>query len=255
MDKEKLKLLFSKENLKYLFGKTWFKCALFVLLGLIIGRLSVVGELFNLNSQLTTSINQIKSIETENENLTNDNKKLESEYNELNIKVTNAKPFFDLSNDEQEKVRQKVEEEKKKADEAKKKLEDENVEAKKKEASKETITTYSDIDVSNNPAGQAAKTFFSGWQEKDYDKMVAASEKSFIDRQNNPEELLEAQYGFKDLKEFHIVKVYEKAPAATEITVNVVYTFANGEQRKTIIANVIKENDWGVNPISTLREN
>lgn len=100
------------------------------------------------------------------------------------------------------------------------------------------------------------------WRADRFARMVALSQVSW--RKSNPgaASLLRAQYGFKDVVGFRILRVQRITAVAAQVTFRVDYRTFKLQQVR-IPAMVIREDRngnpstsgaWGVNPISTLRE-
>ena len=94
--------------------------------------------------------------------------------------------------------------------------------------------------------------------------MVSFAQKTWLSKEKDPAGLLEAWYDFKTLKGFRITDAKKVSNVTTDVTCIVQYeAMTNQISKKQIIARVIKETaaytpneqgQWGVNPISTIRE-
>ncbi|MHC1583295.1 MAG: hypothetical protein ACXQTM_01465 [Methanosarcinales archaeon] len=116
---------------------------------------------------------------------------------------------------------------------------------------------------SANSPERAFAEFLISWQKKDWDRMVEATEITWRSGEKNPAEMLEAWYGFKDLLGAEITKQSINSDVSADITATVYYRFGSKIEKKAITARVIREvapytpssnGEWGVNPVSTLRE-
>lgn len=122
----------------------------------------------------------------------------------------------------------------------------------------EQNNAYKNIDTSAYNIGSPERIFaeyIMAWKNNDFSKMSSLCQTSWLKREPKAQEVLEAQYGFKKILGCEIIDINRKAEKATEVTVKVQYTI-NGKDviEKKIVGNIIKEDKWGVNPISTLRE-
>lgn len=131
-------------------------------------------------------------------------------------------------------------------------------------AEEETIYTFQNpTEFQQGTAEYVLAEFALAWKEQDWSRMTNFVQTTWLSRQDDAEGLLEAQYGFKTLKGFEVINVGDVETLASvvdityvDITFTVKYEFVpNRIDEKQITARVIKEdNKWGVNPISTLRE-
>jgi len=126
--------------------------------------------------------------------------------------------------------------------------------------------SYPMVKVDSYPAGSAERAFaefLTAWKDKDWDRMAEFTQITWRSNEENPAEMLNAVYGFKDLLGAEIIRKEEwGSDAAVKITATIYYRIAQVE-KKTITAMVIcetapyepnPEGKWGVNPISTMRE-
>ncbi len=122
------------------------------------------------------------------------------------------------------------------------------------------------VDVNSSSEGTAERVFAEwliAWKDRDFDRMATFSQKTWLDVHDNPAELLEAQYGFKELLGAEFTNIVRTTEVANEITTMIYYSLGSDVQEKQVTARVIREaapyepspaGDWGVNPISTLAE-
>lgn len=105
--------------------------------------------------------------------------------------------------------------------------------------------------------------FLISWQKKDWNRMTKFTQLTWRDTETKPSETLEAWYGFKDLLGAKIVSKNAETNVVVDITATVYYAVGSEIMTKTITARVIRESaayspsptgQWGVNPLSTLRE-
>ncbi len=110
---------------------------------------------------------------------------------------------------------------------------------------------------------RAFAEFLISWQEKDWDRMAKFTQKTWSSKEKNPAEMLDAWYGFKDLLGAEITKKSSVSDVTMDITATIYYAVGSKIETKMITARVIREvapytpspkGAWGVNPISTLRE-
>jgi hypothetical protein len=106
------------------------------------------------------------------------------------------------------------------------------------------------------------KSWLAAWKSKNFRRMVELSEQSWRLRASGAVGQLRDQYGFKDVLSYRFVRCSGSSVSA-RVTIGVTYkTFKRVHVR--ITGMVIREDRqgdpspvgrWGVNPISTLREN
>ncbi len=125
--------------------------------------------------------------------------------------------------------------------------------------------SYPMVKIGSYPEGSAERAFaefLTAWKDKDWDRMAEFSQITWRSAQNNPAEMLNSAYGFKDLLGAEIIKKSDVSDVMVDITATIYYRIAQVE-KKSITARVIRETapnkpssegKWGVNPISTLRE-
>jgi len=126
--------------------------------------------------------------------------------------------------------------------------------------------SYPMVDIDSYAIGSAERAlaeFLTAWRDEDWDRMAEFTQITWRSGEENPAELLEAQYGFKDLLGAEMVRKEEwGSDAAVKIIATIYYRIAQVE-KKTITAMVICETEpyttdpegkWGVNPLSTLRD-
>jgi len=100
-------------------------------------------------------------------------------------------------------------------------------------------------------------SFINAWASQDFEKMAKYTQLRWKSREKEPVKYLKNNYDFKHLKTAEITDVKQSGTAAYKITAHLTYTtpFNDKTDDVYITGMVIKENDtWGVNPISTLRE-
>lgn len=117
--------------------------------------------------------------------------------------------------------------------------------------------------ATSGSARGAVNGFFAAWKRQDFRAMYNATNYSWRHGSGNNATTLRNQYDFKRVTSFKIVKVHAGA-LAQDITIRVTYKVFNSHKTVRITAKVLKETrggdlspsgKWGVNPISTLREN
>lgn len=129
------------------------------------------------------------------------------------------------------------------------------------------LPSYTFQQPSEFPQGSAERTlaeYISAWKNQDWDEMISFAQKTWLSKETDPVGLLEAWYDFKTLKGFKITNVKKVSNVTTDVTCIVQYeAMTNQISKKQIIARVIKETaaytpneqgQWGVNPISAIRE-
>jgi hypothetical protein len=119
-------------------------------------------------------------------------------------------------------------------------------------------------EFSEGSAERALAEYVSAWKNQDWSEMVKWSQMTWADGEPDPAGVLEAWYDFKTLKGFEIKDVEVVSEVTTDITFVVHYeAIPNQISKKQIAARVIRETapyepspqgEWGVNPISALRE-
>jgi len=111
---------------------------------------------------------------------------------------------------------------------------------------------------------RVAAGFINAWGDRNWEGMVDYLQLSWVSKQRNPKKQVKGLYSLKKLKEAHIVKSKTIAGFMVDITLEVRYTVAKRSKTVNIIARIMKETapykpsidegQWGLNPISTLRE-
>lgn len=118
-----------------------------------------------------------------------------------------------------------------------------------------------EVGIKQNSPKEVVETYFTSWKNKDYKAMYEVAQPTW--KKNNKEDVIEAWYDFKTLKNFQIqneeennMKIGDKDLTMTKVTVKVTYEALQGkDETKTIIINAVKEESkWWVNPTSALRE-
>lgn len=102
------------------------------------------------------------------------------------------------------------------------------------------------------------------WKDQDWDRMTKYTQKTWLEGQDDPADMLSAWYDFKTLKGFEVINSKKVSDVIVDVTFNVQYeAMTNQISNKEITARIIKETgpykpsingSWGVNPISTLDE-
>ena len=121
--------------------------------------------------------------------------------------------------------------------------------------------------ASDFPLGSPERTvaeYAAAWRDQDWQRMVNFTQITWLDSSPDAPDELAAFYDFKLLHGFEISGVEQITDVAARVTFSVAYELFAGEiETKEITAMVIKEvaplspspeGQWGVNPISTLRE-
>ena len=127
--------------------------------------------------------------------------------------------------------------------------------------------SYTFQQPSGFPQGSAEHTvaeYVLAWKEQNWNKMASFAQKTWLSTETDPTGLLAAWYDFKTLKGFEITDVEKVSNVTYDITFVVRYeAVTNQISKKQITARVIKETtaytpseqgQWGVNPISAIRE-
>jgi hypothetical protein len=124
------------------------------------------------------------------------------------------------------------------------------------------------VDASSFPEGTAERAFaewLTAWKDKDFNRMAAFSESDWRNSESDPAAVLEAQYGDVELIGAEFTDVVRTSDVANDITATIYRLgfFGTDVLKKRITARVFRETEsgelspageWGVNPISTLRE-
>lgn len=111
---------FNEEKFKKIASNKWSKYLGIIIIGIIIGRLTLAGKVSTLKSDLNNLKATLADTESKNVELSKGNDDLESKNKNLESKVVQAKPFFDMEESEKEKMRLDAAEEKSKLEEEKK---------------------------------------------------------------------------------------------------------------------------------------
>jgi hypothetical protein len=111
---------------------------------------------------------------------------------------------------------------------------------------------------------RALAEYVAAWRDEDWARMVSYAQKTWVDAESDPAATLEAMYDFRALKGFEVKEITRISEVTSDITFAVSYeAIPNQIDRKEITARVIRETApynpspqgaWGVNPLSTLRE-
>jgi hypothetical protein len=127
---------------------------------------------------------------------------------------------------------------------------------------------YPMVDPNSYATGTPERAFaeyLNCWKQEDWDRMVEFTQKTWRSDEDNPAEFLKANYDFKHLVGVEITKKTVTSDTFVQVEAKVYYCAfsATVPTEKKITANVIREStpytpsstgDWGVNPLSTLRE-
>jgi hypothetical protein len=123
------------------------------------------------------------------------------------------------------------------------------------------IASPSTASISCLPATSVMRSWLAAWQAQNFRRMADLSEVSWRQRARGPVGELRDQYGFKDVVSYRFVRCSGNSVSA-RVTFTVTYkTFKR--VRVEITGMVLREDRdgapspvgrWGVNPISTLRE-
>ena len=128
------------------------------------------------------------------------------------------------------------------------------------------ITSYPMVSASSHSADSPERAFVEfliAWREKDWSRMEKFTQKTWNIKDKNPAETLDAWYGLKDLLGAEIIKKNTVSDVTVDITATVYYAVGSKIETKKITGRVICEivayvqsprGEWGVNPLSALRE-
>ena len=121
--------------------------------------------------------------------------------------------------------------------------------------------------ASDFPVGSVEQTlanWVAAWRDQDWQKMVNLSQLTWVDGEADPAGILAASYDFKTLRSFEVTRIEVISEVMVDVTFVVAYeAFTDDVVRRAITARVIREvapyepstqGQWGVNPISALRE-
>ncbi|SHJ28614.1 hypothetical protein [Clostridium magnum] len=127
-------------------------------------------------------------------------------------------------------------------------------------------TTYPVIDInsynSNTPERTLAE-YLNCWKEKNWDNMANYTQITWKSSAKNPNEELKSQYDFKELLGAEIKDKKVNSSVSVDVTAVVYYRIRNDVVTKTITARIIRETSkntlsedgqWGINPVSAMRE-
>jgi hypothetical protein len=118
----------------------------------------------------------------------------------------------------------------------------------------ETITALNEC--SDNSPEKALFLYLQCWENKQWQDMVNYTQQSWRSTEDDARKTLEDYCGVEVLTNFEISKLH-KIPSDGLVTINARITYNLGTKivHKKLTVNVMKENgDWGVNPISALRQ-
>ena len=112
---------------------------------------------------------------------------------------------------------------------------------------------------------RALAEYLNCWKQEDWDRMVEFTQKTWRSGKEDPTEHLKDYYDFKHLVGAEITKKTVVSDTCADVEAKVYYCAfsATVATEKKITARVIRESkphtpsstgDWGVNPVSTLRE-
>ena len=112
-------------------------------------------------------------------------------------------------------------------------------------------------------AMETVKKFMKAWRDRDWSEMFRYTQKTWQSKGgNNPPSLMD-WFGPKKLTKTKIIDVYEISDCCVDITLKISYLFISNLKETKIKARVIcetepykpsKDGEWGVNPVSILRE-
>lgn len=112
-------------------------------------------------------------------------------------------------------------------------------------------------------ATETVKKFMKAWRDRDWSEMFRYTQKTWQSKGgNNPPSLMD-WFGPKKLTKTKIIDVYEISDCCVDITLKISYLFISNLKETKIKARVIcetepykpsKDGEWGVNPVSILRE-
>lgn len=114
-------------------------------------------------------------------------------------------------------------------------------------------------------AVETLENFMEAWRNEDWHGMWKNSQKTWRSKVENNAERLFDFFGHKALLEYKITGMNEVSGCCTDVYVEIIYTIGThpGIQTGLIEARLLKEmkeyqpsvdGEWGVNPISTLKE-
>lgn len=118
-------------------------------------------------------------------------------------------------------------------------------------------------DYSIGSPERALSEFLLSWKNKDWTRMVKYTQITWRSNEKNPKEVLDAWFGFKDLIGAKITHKSEGNNVTVDIAAEIYYTIGANVETKKITARIIREKepykpsadgDWGINPISILKE-
>lgn len=115
-----------------------------------------------------------------------------------------------------------------------------------------------------NSPEYAVALFAEAWRRRDWQAMVRATQITWAETENSPERTLRDWYGIKTLLGFEVVRATRNSPVSVDVTFRVWYeAITNQVEEHHITGRVLRESaphrldatgTWGVNPVSTLRE-
>jgi len=106
--------------------------------------------------------------------------------------------------------------------------------------------------------------FMNAWKANNWSEMLKYTQKTWRSKENNNSELLKNWFYLKDLLTFKILKINQISESCVDVLLSIRYVFGDSKLKETKIrARVIceiepykpgKDGEWGVNPLSILRE-
>lgn len=133
-----------------------------------------------------------------------------------------------------------------------------------KSTKKTSFTFQNPSEFDTGSAERTLAEYALCWKKQDWEKMVEFTQETWLEKKGDPAKDLSHNYDFKKLKGFKINETKKVGNTTADITFTVQYEAFEGKaETHKITARVIKESaaytpsedgNWGVNPISTLRE-
>jgi len=110
----------------------------------------------------------------------------------------------------------------------------------------------------------ALTSFMDAWKDSNWSEMLKYTQKTWRSKENNNSDLLKNWFYLKDLLTFKVLKINQISLSCVDVILGIGYIFGDSKIKETKIrARVICETEpykpsptgeWGVNPISILRE-
>jgi len=112
-------------------------------------------------------------------------------------------------------------------------------------------------------AMETLKKFMKAWKDRDWSEMFKYTQKTWQSKEGNNPPLLMDWLGPRKLTKTEIIGVNKISDSCVDVTLKIGYLFISNLKEVKIKARIIceiepykpsKDGEWGVNPVSILRE-